>query len=101
MITVASPADQEGADARAVELAREVLGVLALRSHAAEIAAGRWGEVPVVLASSEGAPGIGEVLGAIERHEPDAAESAMRHHLRMVLREIPRLRDQHPEYFDE
>ena len=42
-----------------------------------------------------------QVLGAVERHESDTAESAMRHHLRMVLREIPRLRDQHPQYFDE
>ncbi len=42
-----------------------------------------------------------QVLGAVDRHEADSAEAAMRHHLRMVLREIPRLREQHPEYFDE
>jgi DNA-binding GntR family transcriptional regulator len=42
-----------------------------------------------------------QVLGAVDRHEADSAETAMRHHLRMVLREIPRLREQHPEYFDE
>ena len=42
-----------------------------------------------------------QVLGGVERNDPDTAEAAMRHHLRMVLREIPRLREQRPEYFDE
>jgi DNA-binding GntR family transcriptional regulator len=41
-----------------------------------------------------------EVADAVERHEPDAAETALRHHLRMVLREVPRLREAHPDYFE-
>ncbi len=41
------------------------------------------------------------VLAAIERNDPDVAESALRDHLRMVLREIPSLREQRPEYFEE
>jgi DNA-binding GntR family transcriptional regulator len=42
-----------------------------------------------------------EVADAVERHDPDAAEAALRHHLRMVLREVPRIREQHPDYFEE
>lgn len=42
-----------------------------------------------------------QVLAAVGSNDPDAAESTLRHHLRMVLREIPRLREQRPEYFDE
>ena len=34
-------------------------------------------------------------------HDPDAAEAALRHHLRMVLREVPRIREEHPDYFEE
>lgn len=41
------------------------------------------------------------VVDAVGRHDPDAAESTLRHHLRMVLREVPRIREQHPEYFEE
>ena len=41
------------------------------------------------------------VVGAVAGHDPDAAEEALRHHLRMVLREVPRLRDEHPDYFEE
>ncbi|UJA18901.1 GntR family transcriptional regulator [Thermoleophilia bacterium SCSIO 60948] len=39
------------------------------------------------------------ILTALGARDPDAAESAMRHHLGMVLRELPRLRDQFPGYF--
>jgi GntR family transcriptional regulator, rspAB operon transcriptional repressor len=41
------------------------------------------------------------VVDAVAAHDPDAAEEALRHHLRMVLREVPRIREQHPEYFEE
>lgn len=41
------------------------------------------------------------VVGAVAAHDPDLAEEALRHHLRMVLREVPQLRDQHPDYFEE
>lgn len=39
------------------------------------------------------------VLSALAEHDPDLAEGTLRHHLRMVLREVPRLRAQHPDYF--
>jgi len=42
-----------------------------------------------------------EVADAVGRHDPDAAEETLRHHLRMVLREVPRIREQHPDYFEE
>jgi len=41
------------------------------------------------------------VLEALARHDADEAEERLRHHLRMVLREVPRLREAHPEYFEE
>ncbi|MFN8163538.1 MAG: GntR family transcriptional regulator [Solirubrobacterales bacterium] len=41
------------------------------------------------------------VVDAVGRHDPDVAEETLRHHLRMVLREVPRIRAQHPEYFEE
>jgi DNA-binding GntR family transcriptional regulator len=41
------------------------------------------------------------VLDAMERHDPDAAETALRHHLRMVLSALPAIRLQHPDYFDD
>ena len=40
------------------------------------------------------------VVAAVAEHDPDEAESQLRHHLRMVLREIPHLRAQHPDYFE-
>jgi DNA-binding GntR family transcriptional regulator len=40
------------------------------------------------------------VLGALSGGDPDEAERLLRHHLRTVLREVPRLRTQHPDYFD-
>jgi GntR family transcriptional regulator, rspAB operon transcriptional repressor len=42
-----------------------------------------------------------QVVGAVGRAEPDAAEQALRHHLRMVLSELPAIRANHPEYFAE
>ena len=42
-----------------------------------------------------------EVIDAVSRHDADAAEKTLRHHLRMVLREVPRIREKHPEYFEE
>jgi GntR family transcriptional regulator, rspAB operon transcriptional repressor len=41
------------------------------------------------------------VADAVADHDPDAAESALREHLRAVLREVPRIREQHPDYFEE
>lgn len=41
------------------------------------------------------------VVGAVAQHDPDAAEHALRHHLRMVLSTLPAIRAQHPDYFDE
>src|SRR6201985_699738 len=36
------------------------------------------------------------VSDAVAVHDPDAAEEALREHLRAVLREVPRIRGQHP-----
>jgi DNA-binding GntR family transcriptional regulator len=41
------------------------------------------------------------VAEAVERHDPDGAEESLREHLRDVLREVPRIREQHPDYFEE
>jgi DNA-binding GntR family transcriptional regulator len=41
------------------------------------------------------------VADALGRRDPDAAERTLRHHLRMVLKEVPRIREQHPDYFEE
>jgi DNA-binding GntR family transcriptional regulator len=41
------------------------------------------------------------IVAAVARRDPDAAEEALRHHLRMVLRELPRIRELHPDYFEE
>ncbi|HET9185621.1 MAG TPA: GntR family transcriptional regulator [Solirubrobacterales bacterium] len=43
----------------------------------------------------------GEIVDAIAAHEARPAEETLRHHLRMVLGEVARIRDQHPEYFEE
>lgn len=41
------------------------------------------------------------VSDAVARHDPDGAETALREHLRAVLREVPKIREQHPDYFEE
>lgn len=41
------------------------------------------------------------LVEAVARHDPDEAELALRYHLRMVLREIPEIRAQHPDFFRE
>jgi DNA-binding GntR family transcriptional regulator len=41
------------------------------------------------------------VLGAVARGEADAAEAALRHHLRMVLSALPAIRREHPDYFED
>ena len=41
------------------------------------------------------------VVAAVAAHDPDAAENALRHHLRMVLSSLPAIREQHPDYFEE
>jgi GntR family transcriptional regulator, rspAB operon transcriptional repressor len=41
------------------------------------------------------------VVDAVGRAEPDAAEQALRHHLRMVLSDLPNIRNDHPEYFED
>ncbi len=39
------------------------------------------------------------VVETIRRHDPDAAEIALRHHLQMVLSGLPAIRSEHPDYF--
>jgi DNA-binding GntR family transcriptional regulator len=41
------------------------------------------------------------VVAAVADHDPDRAEAALRHHLRMVLSFLPAIRAAHPDYFDE
>jgi len=41
------------------------------------------------------------VVAAVAEHDPDAAETALRHHLRMVLSSLPSIRAAHPDYFEE
>jgi GntR family transcriptional regulator, rspAB operon transcriptional repressor len=41
------------------------------------------------------------VLAAVEEHDPDQAEIALRYHLRQVLRELPHIRAEHPSYFED
>jgi GntR family transcriptional regulator, rspAB operon transcriptional repressor len=41
------------------------------------------------------------VVAAVADHDPDAAEAALRHHLRMVLSSLPSIRTAHPDYFEE
>jgi GntR family transcriptional regulator, rspAB operon transcriptional repressor len=41
------------------------------------------------------------VAEAVIAHDPDAAEATLREHLRAVLREVPKIREQHPDYFEE
>ena len=40
------------------------------------------------------------VVGAVARGEPDAAEDALRHHLRMVVSALPAIRAEHPDFFE-
>lgn len=42
-----------------------------------------------------------QVLDAVANNDPDLAESHLRAHLRTVLREVPRMRAEHPDYFDQ
>jgi GntR family transcriptional regulator, rspAB operon transcriptional repressor len=42
-----------------------------------------------------------EIVAAVAAADPDDAERAMRHHLRMVLSALPRIRGEHPELFDD
>jgi DNA-binding GntR family transcriptional regulator len=42
-----------------------------------------------------------EIVTRLAEHDPDGAELALRHHLQMVLREVPRIREQHPDFFEE
>ena len=42
-----------------------------------------------------------EIVGRLADHDPDGAGEALRHHLQEVLREVPRIREQHPDFFDE
>ena len=41
-----------------------------------------------------------EVIAALAAHDPDRAELALRYHLRQILRELPRIRAEHPDLFD-
>jgi DNA-binding GntR family transcriptional regulator len=42
-----------------------------------------------------------DIVSRLAEHDPDGAEAALRHHLQMVLREVPRIREQHPDFFEE
>ena len=41
------------------------------------------------------------VVAAVAQGDPDAAEGALRHHLRMVLSSLPAIQAAHPDYFEE
>ena len=41
------------------------------------------------------------VVDAVVTGDADAAETALRHHLRMVLSDLPHIRNAHPEYFED
>jgi DNA-binding GntR family transcriptional regulator len=41
------------------------------------------------------------VVDAVAGGDADAAERALRHHLRMVLSDLPTIRRQHPDYFED
>jgi DNA-binding GntR family transcriptional regulator len=41
------------------------------------------------------------VVAAVAVRDPDEAERALRHHLRMVLSTLPAIQAQHPDYFEE
>jgi GntR family transcriptional regulator, rspAB operon transcriptional repressor len=41
------------------------------------------------------------VVDAVGRNDSDGAERALRHHLRMVLSDLPNIRTIHPEYFED
>jgi GntR family transcriptional regulator, rspAB operon transcriptional repressor len=41
------------------------------------------------------------VVAAVAQGDPDAAEAALRHHLRMVLSSLPAIQAAHPHYFEE
>jgi DNA-binding GntR family transcriptional regulator len=41
------------------------------------------------------------IVGAVGRRDPGEAELALRYHLRQVLREIPAIRAEHPEFFED
>jgi len=41
------------------------------------------------------------VVAAVAERDPDRAEAALRHHLRMVLSSLPHIREQHPDFFEE
>jgi GntR family transcriptional regulator, rspAB operon transcriptional repressor len=40
-----------------------------------------------------------EVVAALADHDPERAEVALRYHIRQVLREVPRIRAEHPHFF--
>ncbi len=40
------------------------------------------------------------VVDAVAANDPDEAERLLREHLRTVLREVPRMRTEHPDYFE-
>lgn len=41
------------------------------------------------------------VVAAVAQGDPEAAEAALRHHLRMVLSSLPAIQAAHPHYFEE
>jgi GntR family transcriptional regulator, rspAB operon transcriptional repressor len=41
------------------------------------------------------------VVAAVAGHDPERAEAALRHHLRMVTSTLPSIHAEHPDYFEE
>ena len=54
----------------------------------------------MVLYALQAVAGTLTIVEAVARHDADAAETALRHHLRMVLSGLPAIRSDHPEYFE-
>lgn len=42
-----------------------------------------------------------EIVALLAENDASGTEMALRHHLQMVLRELPRIREQHPDFFEE
>lgn len=59
----------------------------------------RWLSFPMPSYISEGYAEHLEIVAGLAAEDPDAAEGALRNHLGRVPREVPRIREAHPDYF--
>jgi DNA-binding GntR family transcriptional regulator len=41
------------------------------------------------------------IIDAVSAHDADLAERELRQHLQLVPRELPRIRAEHPDFFEE